>query len=686
MNLSLPTVAALLAITLPALAAAPRLTWFPTPLSPQLANYDIQVTLDPVQHSLTKGRETIRWKNGTANPTSELKFHLYQNAFSSNRSGFMSESGGEMRGIKHQGDRSMDYGYMTVSALSVTYPGGAKQDLTALMILGGAGSDGEKLDDTVMSVALPLPVGPGESLEISLNFTTKLPRIFARSGFFRNYHLAGQWFPKLGVLEDAGWNCHAYHATSEFYSDYGVYDVEIIAPKNFIIAATGEKVQGGDGKPWRFHAEDVHDFAFAADPNFVEPLEGKYTTADGSHSVRVQVFYHDYQKGFARRHLDSAIKTLEWFEKHVGPYPYPVLTIVDPAYNAGGSGGMEYPTFVTTLSITDLPRLSGVKLPEVVTVHEVGHQWFYGLLGSNEFEEAWLDEGLNQFSENRIMDEHYGGVIDFYGVKLGGADQSRGGYVRTPGLDPTLQKAWEYASEGSYGNSTYSKSATFMHTLMNQIGEAKLDAGLRLYYQRFAFKHPRTGDFIATLSEAAGQDLNPFFDTWLKSTRTLDYKVRKIQSERVDPDTGWFKDKQGELRFRSDGEWEEKGSAAKKRPDKARDEKVSYLTTLIIQREGAAMLPLEFVVEFGDGSKVTGVWDGAGAWKKFEWTRSCERKKTEGCRYRSVKLDPERKLTVDLDRLNNGKQRKGDSRPSLKAATRISGALLLLLDLMGGLL
>ena len=157
MKLRLPVISALIAITLPALAAAPRLTWFPTPHSPQLANYDISVTLDPLQHSLTKGRETIRWKNGTANPTAQLKFHLYQNAFASNRTDFMSESGVEMRGIKHNGDESVDFGYEEVTALSVTFPGGSKLDLTKEMILGGPAQDGEKLDDTVMTVPLPQP-------------------------------------------------------------------------------------------------------------------------------------------------------------------------------------------------------------------------------------------------------------------------------------------------------------------------------------------------------------------------------------------------------------------------------------------------------------------------------------------------------------------------------------------------
>lgn len=675
------------------LAAGSRATWFPAPYSSRLANYDLSVVFDPPAH-VVSGRVTIRWKNGTTQPTSELRFHLYQNAFATPETVFMRESGGKLRGDHHSTDGgSKDWGYEEVSSLIVTWPaaGELPQNLTALM-KSGAGTvtaDGEKLDDTVMIVPLPKPAAPGETLEIAINFKTKLPHAFARSGFHGGYTVVSQWFPKLGVLEETGWNCHAYHANSEFYSDFGVYDVEIRAPRTQVIAAVGETVDNAHDGVWRFHAEDVHDFAFAADPSF-KLLTGTYARPGTAGTVALSVYYHDYQTLDARHHLEAAKKTLAWLEAHLGPYPYPVLSIVDPARGAEGTGGMEYPTFITT-DASPFPFIEGLRFAELVTEHEIGHQWFYGMLASNEFEEPWLDEGLNQAQEARMIDETYGGLLNAYGVHLNDLDTDTLSYRKTPDLDPTLRTAWGFASNGSYGNSVYAKTAVFMAQLRHLLGDAAYDAGMKNYYKLWAFKHPHTDDFIAAMSEGAGRDLKPYFDTWLRSVQTADYYIKSMTSERQERKTGWYAEKDGR-RFYDDGTLEEDTPKDKKKKKPARDkslpeEKRDWVSELIIARKGAAVLPVEFVVIFEDGSVEKGVWDGArGNWIKLQWTRQCGKKEVKHCKIREARLDPDDKLSADIDSLNNRKAKSGESLPAAKAATRGGSLLMFVLDLLGGAL
>ena len=675
------------------LAAASRATWFPTPYSPRLANYDLSVTFDPPAH-VVSGRVTIHWKNGTTQPTSELRFHLYQNAFATPATDFMHESGGQLRGDSHStGDGGKDWGYEEVSSLSVTWQGAGEsaQNLTAQMksAAGTVTTDGEKLDDTVLIVPLPKPAAPGDILEININFKTKLPHAFARSGFHGGYTVISQWFPKLGVLEEAGWNCHAYHANSEFYSDFGVYDVEIHAPRAQVIAAVGESTDPVHDGVWHFHAEDVHDFAFAADPSF-KVLTGTYARPGGAGSVNLIVYYHEYQTRDALRHMEAAKKTLAWLEAHVGPYPYPVLSIVDPAKGAEGTGGMEYPTFITT-DASPLPYLDGLRFSEVVTEHEIGHQWFYGMLASNEFEEPWLDEGLNQAQEARMIDETYGGMLNVYGMRLTDLDTDRMGYRSMPDLDPSLRTSWGFASNGSYGNNVYAKTAVFMAQLRHLLGDPAYDAGLKNYYQKWSFKHPHSDDFIAAMSEGAGRDLKPYFDTWLRTVQTADYYIKTLTSERQERKTGWYAEKGG-WRFYDDGVPEDDTPKDKKKKKPAKDktapeEKRDWETEFIIARKGGAVVPVEFVVTFEDDSVEKGVWDGGGGnWKRQVWTRQCTKKDSKHCKFREARLDPENKLTADLDLLNNRKAKAGELLPSAKAATRGGSLLMFVLDLLGGAL
>ena len=252
--------------------------------------------------------------------------------------------------------------------------------------------DDNELDRTVISVALPEPVPPGESITIEVDFESKLPEIIARTGWKRKdndslFVLAGQWFPKLGVYEIPGqryvphsapsgkWSTHQFHANSEFYADFGSYTVDITVPDHYKVGATGKKVDESSDGVYRtvtYEADDVHDFAWTASSDLLE-------YEDTWEHVTLRLFIQPEHVAQVKRHFEAAKIGLKYFADWVGPYPYDTLTLVD---GIGGSNGMEYPTFITCGTIYKLPKW--IRALELVTIHEFGHQYFYGMLASNE--------------------------------------------------------------------------------------------------------------------------------------------------------------------------------------------------------------------------------------------------------------------------------------------------------------
>jgi hypothetical protein len=442
--------------------------------APRVADYDIRVKLDPEAKTLT-GSEHITWHNPASEPVGELWFHLYLNAFKNSESTFFKESGGQLRGDEMPDE---GWGFIDVKSIrrkdEVDLAGGARFEQP---------DDGNAADRTVWRVPLPEPVPAGGTIELDVEFTAKLPRVFARTGYFRDYFLVGQWFPKLAVFEPAGargrpssgWNCHQFHANSEFYADFGRYLVEITAPKSYVIGATGtrgERRDNPDGTSTHvFERDDVIDFAWTASPRFVEVtarFSGQQDVSEQEYAevaallgrsreevqltdVDIHLLLQPEHLAQRERHLRAAKAAIKWFGLWYGRYPYPTITIVDPAFGAGGSGGMEYPTFITAGTSVLLNRwpLDRVLAPEEVVVHEFGHQYWQSMVASNEFEESWLDEGFNSYSTGKVMDKVYGEwMIEAFGLRLGGLELSRMqnsvermfDRIRTPCLGLLLQQ------------------------------------------------------------------------------------------------------------------------------------------------------------------------------------------------------------------------------------------------------
>ncbi len=609
---------------------------FATPLSPRLANYQIDVTLDPTTKRLT-GRETLTWRNPSNDVIQELQFHLYLNAFRDEKSTFMRESGGQLRGDRIDRD-SQENPYGSIDVTNIKTRDGAK--LTYQFIQP---DDNNRDDHTVIRVPLDKPVGPGETIVLDIAFRAKLPKIFARTGYSQDYFLVGQWFPKIGVYEPAGtryatqgqWNCHQFHAHSEFYADYGVYDVIITTPKPYSIGATGllvsEKAGPANTKTQRWHAEDVVDFAWTASPHFRVVTEPWQRPSGGTLNIRLLMQpEHMYQ---ADRHLKAAKAALTYFDKHLGSYPFPNLTIVDPPQHASGSAGMEYPTFITAGTSWGLPE--GIRIPEVITVHEFGHQYFMQLLASNEFEEAWLDEGFNQYYEGRIMDGTYGvrsSQYDLFGYRVGDLENSRDSYVHqdNPALGSSFGNTWQLP-EGQYGVLTYYKTATWLRTLEGLVGRPVMDEIMRTYFQRWQFKHPNADNFIAIVNEIVGKrlgnrygsNMNWFFDQVLYGDKVVDYELYDIVN--------------------------------KKRANRQQ-------ATITLHRKGDGQMPVDVLVHFDNGRELMLFWDGKARQRIFTLTENAE--------VVWAKVDPKQKIYMDVNLNNNSLTLEPSSAPAVKYAAK----------------
>jgi len=332
------------------------------PLSSRIASYDISVRLDPVNKFII-GDEVITFKNPSAKEVQELWLHLYWNAFKNENTVAAKESPGLTIRLK----RNKGWGYVKLEAITLA---SGEELLPKAKILGD-----------IMKLPLPKPLKPGEELRLRVRFRSKIPKGAPRAGYVGNFYFISQWFPKMGVLlPDGRWVCNHYHMPGEFFADFGVYRVAITVPANYVVGASGHpisEVKHRDGtKTITFYEEDIHDFAWTASPDMLVAKEHYKDT-------EIVFLYQPAHKDQVARHLRAAKGAMEFFDKWLGPYPYKRL---------------EYPTLITAGTTWFTHHFLPGLLPEVVIVHEFGHQYWYGMVANDETDEAWLDEGINTYS------------------------------------------------------------------------------------------------------------------------------------------------------------------------------------------------------------------------------------------------------------------------------------------------
>lgn len=566
-------------------------------LSERIVEYHINVRLDESVH-LLQGAQTVTWINPGKKTVNELYFHLYPNAFESPDTTFMRESGGRMREDTMPAD---GYGGMRLTSLETT-------DGMSLMnrIQYVQPDDGNAKDKTLMKIRLPQPVKSYEKITLTMNFEVKLPKVFARMGYAEDFVMAGQWFPKLAAYEKVGvrgrsaegWNLHQYHGNSEFYANYGIYSVKIQVPDTYTVAATGfptkTPVLANGRKTYQFYADDVHDFAWAASPNFIY-IEEPFSSLNVP-GVRIKLYLDPKHENLKERYLYAAKAAFSKFSEWYGSYPYSTLSIVVPPKAANGAGGMEYPTLITAFGAED--DSPGYNLERTV-VHEIGHQYFYGLLASNEFEEAWLDEGLTSYAEDKLMEYEFG-VAPNLAVQ--------GSYITDPA--PLKLVAWGYKDHEHYAENVYMRSKLVLLAIEKQVGEKTMRRIMRTYTQRYRFKHPTTADFQRVVEQVTKGKWNDFFNQYIYGNQMADFAVEGIDTRVVDSE----------------------GTSR-------------YEATVHIVKKGADYPSVPIVFHFADGNTTRKVWIGDGERMQYRISHTAP--------LDWVMIDPLYTIVVENKHINN---------------------------------
>lgn len=379
----------------------------------QHVDYEINVVLDDVNHMLN-GSIAMRYTNNSPDVLNEIWIHLWPNAYKDNSTAFAKQKL-ESGDVKfHFADES-ERGFIDNLNFKVN---GEEVTLTY---------DEETPD--IAKITLNKPLSPGQTINIKTPFRVKVPNCFSRMGHDEQQYLITQWYPKPAVYDRKGWHAIPYLDQGEFYSEFGNFHVFITVPKNYVVGASGDLLTASEvtfldsiaavtatktfetkdlsfppssptTKTLEYMLKDAHDFAWFADKRF-NVMKSSVTLPEPERVVTTYAYFNDEHGQEWLKAAEYVDRAVAFYSDNVGEYPWNVAQAVDGSLEVEGAGGMEYPT------ITVITGKFDAKMLDNVITHEVGHNWFYGILGSNEREHGWMDEGMNTFYENRYMATYY---------------------------------------------------------------------------------------------------------------------------------------------------------------------------------------------------------------------------------------------------------------------------------------
>jgi len=603
-----------------------------SPMSQRVVHYEINARYDPAKHTID-ATEVLTYHNLTGQALDHFPFHLYQNAFQPNATFVKDSKLMGSRDTHYEKWEAKYYGAEEISRFEVVGQGDLTKELQYIQP-----DDGNKDDKTVIDAKLPKAIPPGAFVQFKISFHDQMPETQARSGWKRDFLLGGQWFPKVGVFWHGAWNCHQYHNTTEFFADFGVYDVRLTVPQYEVIGASGvevSNVKNADGtKTVTYHGDDIHDFAWTVSPRF-KVREATYQSQMGP--IQLRFLMQPAHWSQAERHERITRETLDRFEKWYGPYPYKTLTVVDPEAGSA-AGGMEYPTFITGDTSWFAP--DGFHEVEIVVEHEFGHQYWYGMVATNEFEEAWMDEGINSYTEVKVLDSILGketSILNLAGATTGEREEQRDFYKSAIDFDPMTRKAYQFFTSNSYAGVTYGKTASVLLTLEGIIGEDTMTRAMHAYFMKYRFTHPTAVDFLHTIEEVSGKNLDWYFKQAVYGSQVLDYEVLDLNSFPVN----WFK--------------EDQDKAKKSKQD---DKNTVYQSYVSVHRRGEFTMPVEIEIKFDNGEKVREHWDGQDRWTRFSYVKKAK--------VVSAEIDPDHTVQLDRDNFNNSYVVEANPKPTSK--------------------
>ena len=540
----------------------------------QTVDHQIAVALDDAEHTL-RGDIATRYTNNSADTLDFLWIHLWPNAYKNGQTALAQQK-------FRQGEMFMFW------ALQRDLGGIDSLDFAVDGVAAEWSYHPEHID--IAKLTLPKPLAPGESLEYATPFRVQLPSgKISRLGHIGESYQITQWYPKPAVYDRDGWHEMPYLNQGEFYSEFGSFDVKITLPKNYVVGATGDfdpiwadnqieevfldsialatvrridaaefddlelnpdsvnafPVSATVTKTLRYRQYNVHDFAWFADKRWWV-LKGSTELPWSGREVTTWSMFTPAEAKLWRKAPEYIADATRYYSQWNGDYPYEQVTAVDGTISAGG--GMEYPN-VTVIGSSG----SDMGL-ETVIVHEVGHNWFYGILGSNERTNAWMDEGINSFNETRYFVEKYGDAIGLTGMVeeatpimerldlMGRTYESRDAlaYLLSARMsdDQPMQCHSDEFSGINYGTVVYKKSAAAFEYLRQSLGTPQFDAAMRSYFNAWKFKHPGPDDLQRSLEASTRKDLAWFFDGLIPTTGQTDYAIAGLRRERTaDGDT-----------------------------------------------------------------------------------------------------------------------------------------------------
>ncbi len=597
-------------------AGAPRLlAW------QQRVHYTMDITVDTDRHSYT-GSQHLVYYNNSPDTIRDVYYHLFYEAFKP----------GSMMDVR---DREISGGGLRIGQLA--------PDEQGSVVVAELKQDGAvvewSIDETILRARLAHPIAPGDSTVLEMRWQTRIPKLTRRGGWMSREgveYSMSQWYPKLAEYDHNGWHADEY-VGREFYGVYGTFDVAITLPSRYVLGATGVVTNPNDvgcgyelgerdtvvapspkvtgTKTWRFHAEDVHDFAWVADPEYVH------------HIVHWQgiTIHALVTRGNNQRWLFAADWTramMEYYSRRFGRYAWPQFTVA-----MAGDGGMEYPQLIMITGFRTPVSLAGV------IAHELGHQWFYGMIGNNETQEAWLDEGFTQY----LTDEASREVLrtQFTGNPYQGLDRivypseqkrwlnTESAYsLAIMGYDEPISTYHDRFREPITGSLPYWRGEAVLRMVQYMFGDSLFDAAMRHYYNTWRFRHPTARDFERAMEEASGMRLDWFFNQWVGTTKRCDYGLDGITS---------------------------------------RDSAGTFVTGIRLTNHGEAIMPLDITLTYEDGSTATANipvenWTKPGVeyhLPRWKWTSpSYETSFITAQRVVCATIDTST-LLFDIDRTNN---------------------------------
>ncbi|HYC40852.1 MAG TPA: M1 family metallopeptidase [Chitinophagaceae bacterium] len=464
----------------------------------QEVSFNIEVRLDDKENRLD-GFARIGYRNHSPDTLQFIWFHLWPNAYKNDRTAFSDQilengstrfyfSGKEEKGFIHR----LDFRVAGKAVQVQDHP--------------------EHID--IVKLLLPSPLLPGGEVEITTPFRVKLPFNVSRGGYDGHSYQVTQWYPKPAVYDREGWHPMPYLDQGEFYSEFGSFDVRITVPENYVVAATGE-LRSPEEEEWlrtrtppaaettpesasnvktmRFTQDRVHDFAWFADKRFV--VDRDTVLLPSGRIVTVRTYYTPAERNYWKHSLSFAKDALRFYSAEVGEYPYNVLSVVQGPRSFGG--GMEYPT------ITVISPVHSERDLDMVIAHEIGHNWFYGILASDERKYAWMDEGLNSFYDAKYQRLRYGPPPQLERILFDTKATAR--------TDQPINLRSEEFSADNYYLSAYYKAAEWFRYIESLLGEETFKKGIQTYFSDWQFRHPRPADLRKALEEVSGRDLSEAF-------------------------------------------------------------------------------------------------------------------------------------------------------------------------------